>query len=172
MNRRRLFNLLLLTTAMLAPPSAAAQQQDAINPVNRLERALYKTQFERGDAKRFFEVLYESDVIVLVTEDVLDTSEPEDLRPLAIPDEQGGRRIATFTSPQRASRLAKLYPKYRYGLLTDFAWVVHHITAGLGIVMNPGWAMGMNIPSYGVLKMKEEVPEPIGPFNPQTFAVQ
>lgn len=65
--------------------------------------------------------------------------------PLIVDDQDGNRVLVLFTSPDRAKAFLAHYPGYSGGLLTEFAWVVKRIAEGMGISINPGQQLGMDL---------------------------
>ncbi|HET9699762.1 MAG TPA: SseB family protein [Burkholderiales bacterium] len=65
--------------------------------------------------------------------------------PLIVDDEDRNRVLVLFTSPDRAKAFLAHYPGYSGGLLTEFAWVVKRIAEGMGISINPGQQLGMDL---------------------------
>lgn len=65
--------------------------------------------------------------------------------PLIVDDQEGNRVLVLFTSPDRGREFLAHYPGYSGGLLTEFAWVVKRIAEGMGISINPGQQLGMDL---------------------------
>lgn len=136
--------------------TAVAQAAATVEPNNSLERDLMAVQQGKLKPAKFFDTLVDSKVFVLSKRDVLKLESPEDIHALVLPDKNGkSRLLAVFTSGQLAKRVAQTYPEYRYGIDTDFIWVLAHAAPGLSIAINPGWSLGLTIPSYGVLEMRD-----------------
>jgi len=53
--------------------------------------------------------------------------------------------LAMFTAPERSGEWPKRQPRFRFGLLTDFAWLLKGITLNVGIVINPGLSVGLEM---------------------------
>lgn len=124
--------------------------------MNPLERDLAEAQQNPEAFPDFLDALLKSEVLMLSKRDVLDQKSPDDISALIIPGSAGGPGdLAVFTSPEMAHRVAATYPEYRYGIKIDFLWVLAHTAPGLGMTINPGWNLGMQIPDFGVLRMRE-----------------
>lgn len=154
--------IILLCTVLLAALTgigsacASTQSDTSIEPSNQLERDLLATQEGKSKPTDFFDELIDSQVVLLSKHDVLEQKSPEDISALVLPDKDGkSRLLAVFTSARLANRVAETYPEYRYGIKTDFIWVLAHAAPGLSVIINPGWNLGLTIPSYGVLKMRD-----------------
>lgn len=141
---------------LLATNASASNEPNQVEPSNDLEKHLLAVQQRKIKVASFLEELVNSEVVVLSKRDVLDQRSPEDISALVLParDDQP-RMLAVFTSARLAARVAKTYPEYRFGINTEFVWLLAHTSPGLGLAINPGWTMGMRIPSYGVLQMRE-----------------
>lgn len=149
--------LLLLGIALFAALPAHAADDKSIEPTNALEEHLQAVQAGERDLRGFIEELVASRVVVLSKREVLKMNNPGEIPALVVPSEDGdSQRLAVFTSPELAQRVARTYPEYRFGIRTDFMWVLAHAAPGLGVAINPGWTLGMTIPSYGVLQMRDQ----------------
>jgi hypothetical protein len=65
--------------------------------------------------------------------------------PLIVDDQDGNRILVLFTSPDRGKAFLAHYPGYSGGLLTEFGWVVKRVAEGMGISINPGQHLGMDL---------------------------
>ena len=154
-----LLGVALLLVVSLCPPQARAEPGAPVpvnEPTNTLERRLLEVQRGEREIASFVEYLIDSEVVVLSKRDVLAQRTPEDISALVLPGgDDNNRALALFTSPERAQRVAESYPEYRYGMTTEFLWVLAHTSPGLGLAINPGWTLGLRIPSFGVLQMRD-----------------
>jgi len=159
---KNLFLTVTATLLLVASAWALPENAEHAEPNNSLEKHLMAVQQGERKVASFFDHLVDSEVIVLSKRDVLEQHTPEDITALVLPAENGKpRMLAVFTSPELAVRVAKTYPEYRYGITTDFAWLLAHTSPGLGLAINPGWNLGLSIPSYGVLQMRERYADQI-----------
>lgn len=71
--------------------------------------------------------------------------ESKEATPLSVKDEDGTEMVILFTSPERAKEFVKDYPGYDGGLLEDFKWVIEKIGGGYGVVLNPGFEVGLEL---------------------------
>lgn len=150
---RRIARLLTLCAllSLMAPSLRAAPES-----LNLLERELSAAQTDASRLPGFLESLVDSEVVLLTKRNVLAQESPDDIEPLVIPGQNDqADMVAVFTSPEMAHRVAATYPQYQYGIRTDFIWVLAHTAPGLGVTINPGWTLGMRIPSFGLLRMRE-----------------
>lgn len=136
---------------------AVHAQESTTEPNNAVERQMRAVQAGEHSLPSFIETLVDADIVLLSKRNVVSVTTPRDIPALVVPGEDGdGRNLAVFTSPELAQQVAETYPEYRFGVETDFIWVLAHAAPGLGVAINPGWTLGMEIPSYGVLQMREQ----------------
>lgn len=148
--------VIITLVILLATPITVGAAEDSQELYNALERDLYAAQNGEQTVDSFLTELVDADVVLLSRHEVTQIRDPADLPALVLPaGDDKSQRLAVFTSPERAHRVAKTYPEYRYGVKTDFIWVLAHTAPGMGVALNPGWTLGMNIPSYGLLRLRE-----------------
>ena len=75
--------------------------------------------------------------------------------PLVIEDEDGGKVLVVFTSPERAKDVMGDYPGYGGGLLTEFTWILERMEPGFSIVLNPGLEAGIDVAPEIITRMLE-----------------
>jgi hypothetical protein len=66
-------------------------------------------------------------------------------KPLTLKAEDGTEVLVIFTSPDRAKPFVQGFPGYEGGLLVEFKWVLEKTSAGIGIALNPGWDVGIDM---------------------------
>ena len=119
----------------------------AFEPQNDLETQLQKAQ--RGDtpADAFFQYLMDSQVYMPIKDspELGGIQLSEKANPLVMEDEDGSPTLILFTSPDRARPVTDDMPNYRGGLLVEFRWIIERMGSGIGITLNPGWEVGMDI---------------------------
>jgi hypothetical protein len=76
--------------------------------------------------------------------------------PLVLHNQSGVPMLAVFTAPERSTGWPERIPGYTFGLLTDFRWLLKGITSGVGLVINPGSSVGLEMPATGVARLKAE----------------
>ena len=75
--------------------------------------------------------------------------EPEHLLKVMLEDEDGHTAVALFTSPERAKPVVDHFPAYKGGFLADTIWVLERF-GDRGIVLNPGWPVGLELDAGSV----------------------
>jgi hypothetical protein len=124
-------------------------------PTNDLERSLIQAQAGKLSVPDFFTHLQKSQVVIL-----LDGAPPQsgvwdnNISPLVLRSSTGSNMLAVFTSKERATPMTQQSKQHQYALLTDFSWVLKGVATGVGIVVNPGWPVGLEIQSSRVAELK------------------
>jgi hypothetical protein len=124
-------------------------------PANDLEVTLMRAQARELRVADLIGQLLESQVVILLDRPLPDSGLwDEAITPLVLTNQSGNRVLAMFTSPDRAVDVASNFPHHSYALLTDFKWVLRGVAPGVGIVVNPGWTVGLEMPPDGVARLK------------------
>jgi hypothetical protein len=76
--------------------------------------------------------------------------------PLVLNNQSGMPMLAIFTALERSADWSERIPDYSFGLLTDFRWLLKGIASGVGLVINPGSKVGLEMPAIGVWQMRAE----------------
>ena len=63
--------------------------------------------------------------------------------------------IAMFSAPERAAGWPENAPGYDHGLLVAFRWLLGGVVPGVGIVLNPGSEIGVEISPTLVKKLQD-----------------
>lgn len=126
-------------------------------PQNDVEHALIQAQEGQLTIPTLMTTLVASQVFVLIDKDpgpdgIWDNS----ATPLVLHNSAGIPVLAIFTSPDRSTDWTKHQPTFCFGLLTNFGWLLKGIAPGVGIVINPGSPVGMEIPPHGVQQLQAE----------------
>lgn len=125
-------------------------------PVNDLERALVAAQNGQLPFDGFAERLLASKVFVLLDRGLAPGGELDvDALPMVLTSQAGNRVLAIFTAAERSSDWPMRYPRFSYGLLVEFSWLLRGVAPGVGIVLNPGSQAGFEMPASGVQQLKE-----------------
>lgn len=128
------------------------------SPLNDLEGVLRSVRSGEAPLAAFMDALLEAQVFVLLNEDPGPEGDwPEPALPLVLNNAQGAPVLSVFTAPERAIAMASQFPLFAYGLLVDFSWLVQRMHAGVGLVINPGTLVGMEMPAEGVGRLQHEL---------------
>jgi len=132
-------------------------QTEDLQAKNELERKLLAAI--RGDlsAEDFMRELLTQQVFIPIRDDrdsgITGLQLTNKATPLIVDDEEGGKILVLFTSPERAKDFLADVPDYSGGLLAEFAWIVERIEPGIRIAVNPGIELGMDIEPEHVMEM-------------------
>jgi len=132
-------------------------QTEDLQAKNELERKLLAAI--RGDlsAEDFMRELLTQQVFIPIRDDrdsgITGLQLTNKATPLIVDDEEGGKILVLFTSPERAKDFLADVPDYSGGLLAEFAWLVERIEPGIRIAVNPGIELGMDIEPEHVMEM-------------------
>ena len=121
---------------------------DNFVPHNELEKRLLEAQEGRISGEDFMHELMQSQVFMPVADDtggIKGFQRSQKAVPLTLEDEAGEKVLVLFTSPERAKPFLADYPGYEGGLLTEFTWVLEKAGVGVGIVINPGDEVGLDL---------------------------
>lgn len=121
---------------------------DAFQPRNELEQRFMAAQNGEISSDEFFQELLEAQVFMPVLDDdsgIKGFQRSQKATPLTIEDEEGTRFLVLFTSPERAKPFLTDFPGYEGGLLAEFKWVLEKMGIGLGVVINPGDEVGLDM---------------------------
>lgn len=126
-------------------------------PLNELESVLRSVRSGDAPVAAFMDALLAAQVFVLLDKDPgPDGDWDEATSPLVLNSHQGIPVLAVFTAPERAIAMTSQFPAFSYGLLIDFSWLLQRISAGAGLVINPGTLIGMEMPPAGVQRLRQE----------------
>jgi len=79
--------------------------------------------------------------------------------PLVVSVSEGERVLVLFSDPSRARDFLGNFPGYSGGMLTDFAWVLRRMGAGLSISINPDQEPGFDLDPEMVAMLAGLLPE-------------
>lgn len=117
------------------------------DPRNDLERQLAAAQEGMISEESFMEALLGSQVFMPVRDQdgIKGFQRSTRAVPLTLQSEEGIEVLILFTSPERARDFLRDFPGYQGGLLAEFTWVLERVGSGVGITLNPGWEVGLDL---------------------------
>jgi len=124
-------------------------------PENELESTLLQVVEGKAELNGFLEQLLRSKIFMLFNGNLAEAKDASAIRPLAMTNASGAREVAIFTSPTRATPLTRQAPEYEYGMLVETGWALKGVAPGIGVVINPGWRAGLEMPAEGLARFKE-----------------
>jgi hypothetical protein len=128
--------------------NSEASMSEQFEPRNDLERHLLAAQEGEVSDDAFMQKLMASQVFMPVQDEataIANFQRSDKAVPLMLESEEGGQVVILFTSPERAKPFLKDFPGYGGGLLTEFTWVLERTGSGVGISLNPGWPVGIDM---------------------------
>jgi hypothetical protein len=126
-------------------------------PRSELEQRLLAAQEGEIPGDVFLNELLDSQVFMPVLDEtgIKGFQRTQSATPLTLSAEDGTDVLVLFTSPDRAKPFVKDYPGYEGGLLAEFKWVLERVSPGVGIVLNPGYPVGMDMEPDMVRQLKD-----------------
>lgn len=125
---------------------------------NELEEQLLAAQQGHVSGEDFMHQLMVSQLFMPVEEKsgIQSFQESTKAKPLSVQAEDGTDALILFTSPERAKSFVQDFLGYEAGLLAEFKWILERMGVGCGIVINPGWAVGLDMEPNMVKGLLEE----------------
>ncbi len=121
---------------------------ETFTPHNDLESRLVSLQEGRLDGNAFMQTLLDEQLFMPVEDDASDIEglqKSTRAKPLTLETEDGETVLILFSSPERAKQFVADFPGYNGGLLTEFSWILERIGGGVGISINPGHEVGLDL---------------------------
>lgn len=142
--------------------------QDLI-PETELEQVLADAKQRKVSVEDAMNFLFRSEASVLDTD--FDRDHPNKLHnPLRQFGPNDEPLIALFSSPKRAEPLRQRRPEFRYLKTVEVASLIRALAPGIGLVLNPGWKVGVQLPPQEIDRIKScltPTPPPLPP-DPST----
>ena len=130
------------------------------SPSNALEQALLAAQQGAGSPTAFFDELATSQVVVLLDRDIGPEGRWDPSINLCVLTNATGQRVvAAFTAVERSGPWHERLPQFGYGLLVSFSWLIQGLGPQVGVVMNPGWSVGVELAPEAIDRLKQQLPE-------------
>jgi len=127
-----------------------------LDPANELERRLRAVVTGQTGIEPFIEELVRIQVFILV-HGKAEPAPPSTMRPLVLPSSQGFPGLCIFTSPDRSIPVQQNHPEFQTGLQVAFTWVLQATSTALGLVVNPGWDIAIELPPQGLARLRQDV---------------
>lgn len=125
---------------------------------NELEKKLIQAQNGEIEGEEFLKEMLDMQVFmpILDKHSIGGFQESKEATPLSVKDEDGTEMVILFTSPERAKLFVNDYPGYDGGLLEDFKWVIEKIGGGYGVILNPGFDVGLELEANMLEQMTKQ----------------
>lgn len=120
---------------------------EKFEPRNDVEKQLLAAQAGEISGEAFMAELLQAQLFMPVRDEygISNFQASDKAIPLTVEDEEGTQVLVLFTSPERAKVFVGDYPGYEGGLLAEFTWILERVGSGYGIVLNPGWPVGLDM---------------------------
>jgi len=130
--------------------------QDTFETRNELEENLLAAQEGQMSSESFMEYLMETQVFMPVKDSIgIEGFTSNDKAvPLTLKTEDNIEVLILFTSPDRSKEFLQDFQGYDGGLLAEFKWVLERTGSGIGISINPGIAVGMDLEPDMIAQLK------------------
>lgn len=130
--------------------------QDTFETRNELEENLLAAQEGQMSSESFMEYLMETQVFMPVKDSIgiEGFTSSDKAVPLTLKTEDNIEVLILFTSPDRSKEFLKDFQGYDGGLLAEFKWVLERTGSGIGISINPGIAVGMDLEPDMIAQLK------------------
>lgn len=124
-------------------------------PSNELEEALVACHQDAAHWPAFVNTLLSSQIFILIDGDVSHEPAREPM-PLVLESPSGFDALILFTSPGRSKPFTARFPQFGHGLLVDCRWILSAIRSDLGVAINPGWSVGLEMEPQGFAKFRKD----------------
>lgn len=132
-------------------------EDEVFEPLNELEVRLLQAQDGSLDAAGFLDALLAEQVFVLLDKPVgPDNDWDETINPLVLTSEGGEPMFAVFSAPERAVPWNDELPQFEHALQVEFLWLLGVISDEVGVVLNPGYPVGMEMVPDAVVQLKQK----------------
>ena len=111
-----------------------------------LESKLQAAQQGQCSAPDLFEEMLASQIIVLLDKPIdADGRWDPTAKPLTLNSPNGFAVMAIFTNHEKGMPWVQQAPAHVHALYVDFAWIVRGLAPQVGLVINPGDALGLEL---------------------------
>ena len=131
--------------------------EQEFSPANALELSLLKAQQGTGLPEDFFNELLQSQVFVLLDKEIGPEGRWDSSISLCVLTNAAGNPVvAAFTAPERSSPWHERLPQFQYGLLVTSTWLLNGLGPGVGVVLNPGHPVGVELAPEAIDRLKRQ----------------
>ena len=129
---------------------------DQFETRNELEEKLLAAQEGTMGSEDFMTYLMDAQVFMPVKDSIgiEGFTSSDKAVPMTLKTEDNIEVLILFSSPDRSSEFMQDFPGYDGGLLAEFKWVLERLSGGVGISINPGWPVGMDMEAEMVQQLK------------------
>ena len=129
---------------------------DQLETRNELEEKLLAAQEGTLGSEDFMTYLMDAQVFMPVKDSIgiEGFTSSDKAVPMTLKTEDNVEVLILFSSPDRSKEFMQDFPGYDGGLLAEFKWVLERVGGGVGISINPGWPVGMDLEAEMVQQLK------------------
>jgi hypothetical protein len=129
----------------------------AFSPLNPLEETLLQAQLGAAPASDFFSELLGSQVFVLLDKDLgPDGQWDPSINFCVLTNAAGAPVLAAFTAPERSAPWYQHLPQFQFGLSVGFAWLMQGLGPDVGVVINPGHGVGVELAPEAIARLRQQ----------------
>lgn len=111
-----------------------------------LESKLEAARQGQCSAPELFEEMLAAQILVLLDKPIAEDGRWDPTaRPLTLNSPNGFAVMAIFTTHEKATPWVQQSPSHVHALFVDFAWIVRGLAPQVGLVLNPGDALGLEL---------------------------
>lgn len=125
--------------------------------LNELEFAMQAGRDGKLSLATVFQVLLRSPIWVLLNKEVEEGDKPDDVQALLVKDQEGKPLIAMFSNPEHAESVKEKNPDYPHPRQVPAAGILDNIAPQVGVVINPGKQVSLQIHAEGVVELKNHL---------------
>ncbi len=127
-------------------------------PTNALEQLLLDAQQGSGSSAGFFDALLDAPIFVLIDKELgPDGRWDPSINLCILTNADGAPMVAAFTAPERSAPWHERFPEFPFGLQVSFTWLLQGLGPDTGIVVNPGWPVGVELAAEAIARLKQDV---------------
>ena len=130
--------------------------QDQFETRNELEEKLLAAQEGTLSGENFMAYLMDTQIFMPVKDsiEIEGFTSSDKAVPMTLKTEDDIEVLILFSSPDRSKEFMKDFPGYDGGLLPEFKWILERIGGGVGVSINPGWPVGMDMEPEMIQQLK------------------
>lgn len=129
------------------------------NPTNALEQSLLDAKRDPRAMADFFDQLLKSEVYVLATGPAGPASALDSSGNLCVLTNASGKSVVpAFTTREKAAPWHERQPQFEYGLLVSASSLLAGLGTDVGLVLNPGHPVGVEIPAEAIKSLAQQPP--------------
>ncbi len=124
---------------------------------NELEFLIESGRDKKVSLATIFQTLLRANVYVLLNKEIREGEDPGNVQGLMIQDKDGQRMMVMFTDRDRGDWLAEKNPEFAHPNRMPARIILDDMSEDLGLAINPGHPLGLQITAEGVVGLKREL---------------